>query len=69
MWKFVVMRTKGNDAEIVRWCESKVEAVQFGEAYFAALPKEEGVVSVDEVETDEQGRRIEGYKRVHHVWR
>ena len=64
MWKFVVVKTKGNCAKIVRRCGSLEEAMRSGAQYFEAMPEKEGIVSVEAAETVMRP----GWRKIYHVW-
>ena len=68
MRKFAVVKARGNEETIIRWCNSKDEAMQSGADYFETLPKGEGIVSVEELEPDRKERPIGGLRIIHYVW-
>ena len=68
MWRFAVVKTRDNKEAIVRWCESKDEAMQSGAKYFSELPKGEGIISVEEIELNDEVQFISGSRMIHYVW-
>ena len=68
MLKFAIVKVRENEETLVRWRNSKDEAMRSGAEYFEDIPKGEGTVSVEEVELDPRGQWIGGRRRIHYVW-
>ena len=68
MLKFAIVKVREKEETLVRWRNSKDEAMRSGAEYFEDIPKGEGIVSVEEVELDLRGQWIGGRRRIHYVW-
>ena len=60
--KYAVIKTLGNDEQVLKWFQSKDEAIDYGRDYFSSMRPGDGVLTVEGFRTDENGK-ITGAQR------
>ena len=60
--RYAAVKTLGNDEHILKWFESKDEAIIFGRDYFNGMQPGDGVITIEGIrDGDPQHRIVSGW--------